>query len=268
MVDRQEFLNAVENIYSEKPTYRKGGSGKDGTCDCIGLIIGGIERAGGSWPGTHGSNYAARYEVDDLHQIGSAEELETGDVVFKAYDPMDDNWDLPNNYAKHPDQNDYYHVGVVTSVSPLIITHCTTPTTTKDFKLGKWSYVGKLKKVNHEGGTPAEPKKAIVDKPAGTDGETVNLRTGAGKNYDRIAKVPFGTEVDVYTDLGDWCYVKVDGKSGYMMSNYILYLGDGDTEDDPIDRDEIPENVRQIIQQAIENIDKAVDKLVDLVGRG
>ena len=57
------FLEKIREIASENPKYRSGGSGKDGTCDCIGLIIGAIRRAGGSWPGTHGSNYAARYET-------------------------------------------------------------------------------------------------------------------------------------------------------------------------------------------------------------
>ena len=40
------FLERVEEIAREKPRYRKGGSGRDGTCDCIGLIIGALRRAG------------------------------------------------------------------------------------------------------------------------------------------------------------------------------------------------------------------------------
>lgn len=34
------FLEQLETICATKPDYRIGGSGTDGTCDCIGLIIG------------------------------------------------------------------------------------------------------------------------------------------------------------------------------------------------------------------------------------
>lgn len=35
-----EFFSAVDAIQTEAPTYRSGGKAADGTCDCIGLIIG------------------------------------------------------------------------------------------------------------------------------------------------------------------------------------------------------------------------------------
>lgn len=41
------FLEQFETICATKPDYRIGGSGTDGTCDCIGLIIGAVRRAGG-----------------------------------------------------------------------------------------------------------------------------------------------------------------------------------------------------------------------------
>ena len=42
MVTLEAFLRGVAKIKSEAPTYREGGDGSDGTCDCIGLIIGAI----------------------------------------------------------------------------------------------------------------------------------------------------------------------------------------------------------------------------------
>lgn len=36
------FLSAVDTIQAEQPTYRLGGKAEDGTCDCIGLIIGAL----------------------------------------------------------------------------------------------------------------------------------------------------------------------------------------------------------------------------------
>lgn len=267
MTDRKTFLEKVEEIYGEKPTYHKGTSGDDGFCDCIGLIIGALRRAGETWKGTHGSNYAARNQMVSLRRVTKASELEVGEAIYKAFDPMDDEWDLPATYEKDKDQLDYYHVGVVVSVDPLIITHCTTPSVKQDNKLGKWEYAGKLKKVNYEGVGPVEEvKKAIIDRPTGVTGETVNMRKGAGLDYDRIAKIPFGTEVDVYTDLGEWCYIKVDGQSGYVMSNFILYNSKPDTEDD--DTVGLTEEDREKLLEALTKLDETRELIVQVVGRG
>ena len=142
-----DFLSRVEEIAAENPSYRTGGSGKDGTCDCIGLIIGAIRRAGGSWPGTHGSNYAARYETRNLEKITNQNALRVGELVYKHRSPGEAGYDLPVRYRNHPDRNDYYHVGVVMSVSPLRILHMTTPSIQTDTKLGRWSHHGWCSRV-------------------------------------------------------------------------------------------------------------------------
>lgn len=69
-----------------------------------------------------------------------------GNLVFKAREPGEDKYDLPSSYKNHPDQRDYYHVGVVTSIDPLVISHCTGVPggIKKDNKLGAWHYTGKL----------------------------------------------------------------------------------------------------------------------------
>ena len=48
------FREQLETICATKPDYRIGGSGTDGTCDCIGLIIGAVRRfrALPGWRGT------------------------------------------------------------------------------------------------------------------------------------------------------------------------------------------------------------------------
>ena len=42
MIPLTRFLQGIQSIRAAQPTYRLGGSGVDGTCDCIGLIIGAI----------------------------------------------------------------------------------------------------------------------------------------------------------------------------------------------------------------------------------
>ena len=89
------FIAQVEAIAQASPVYRLGGDGSDGTCDCIGLVIGAIRRAGGAWTGTHGSNYAARYEMRELLPVTDAGELCLGDVVYKARTPGQAGYALP-----------------------------------------------------------------------------------------------------------------------------------------------------------------------------
>ncbi len=147
------FLQKVQEIVSSNPSYRNGGTGKDGTCDCIGLIIGAIRRAGGKWTGLHGSNYAARHELSSLSPISSAAALQPGEVVFKAYSPGESQYSLPSRYQpggtySNGDLLDYYHVGVVAGVQPLKIIHMTTPNAQTDTKPGKWKYHGWLKSLD------------------------------------------------------------------------------------------------------------------------
>lgn len=139
------FLTAVDAIAAERPAYRLGGKAEDGTCDCIGLIIGALNRCGVKWPGIHGSNWAARNAMAWLLPVASAEDLAVGEIVYKARQPGDTAYSLPSRYDQDPDRRDYYHVGVVRSVSPLRIIHCTSPGGVKtDTRLGRWAWAGAL----------------------------------------------------------------------------------------------------------------------------
>lgn len=42
-----EFMRGIQSIIDSRPAYKLGGFGLNGACDCIGLIIGGVRRAGG-----------------------------------------------------------------------------------------------------------------------------------------------------------------------------------------------------------------------------
>ena len=164
MLSITEFLAAIEEIAAENPAYRKGGSGFDGTCDCIGLIIGAIQRCGGKWSGIHGSNWAARNEVSGLRKLVSNADLSVGDLVFKAKVPGQSGYDLPSRYSSGSDKNDYYHVGVVLSVYPLRIRHMTTPAAKIDTKLGAWSHHGWCKHVEKKQSAAGNDVEINVDR--------------------------------------------------------------------------------------------------------
>ena len=216
----QTFLEKVAEIADASPVYRLGGDGSDGTCDCIGLVIGAIRRAGGAWTGTHGSNYAARYEMRELLPVTDAGELCLGDVVYKARTPGQAGYALPERYKKGPDQRDYYHVGVVTATSPLEITHCTSPGIVRDTKLGKWTYRGRLKKVDYDGAEGMETM-AQTAKVTATSGSAVKMRSKPSASDGLYWEVPVGAEVQVAEIIGGWVKVRYGDRTGYMMAAFL-----------------------------------------------
>ena len=240
MVGLDAFLRGVQEIKAEAPTYRLGGDGSDGTCDCIGLIIGAIRRAGGKWPGTHGSNYAARFAVGGMMRNVSAADLEPGWLVFKALGPMDAGYDLPDKYraggaAYTGDVMDYYHVGIVTGVEPLAITHCTkgggVDGVTVDTRQGDWRYAALCTMVDYSdsdgGGEDMEERHAVV---VSGDGNPVKLRPSPSTDKPYLAKVPVGTEVEVMQDAQGWAQVRLpSGQVGYMMTKFLAFEGAEET---------------------------------------
>ena len=50
---------------------------------------------------------------------------------------------------------------------------------------------------------------------------TLNLRAQASTESDILGKYGWGTEVEVLGFDGNWAYVEVDGKNGYMYSQYL-----------------------------------------------
>lgn len=227
MVDVADFLEQVEAIRMEAPAYQLGHDGSDGGCDCIGLIIGAIRRAGGEWNGSHGSNYAARNRMVDLYAGLGARELEHGWLVFKAKAPGDAGYDLPAKYkeggqASNGDWLDYYHVGVVTGVNPLRITHCTSSGSvngiTVDTRMGKWGYAGPCYLIDYGGEGGVTMQKATV---RASSGSTVNLRRRPSAYSDLITRIPVGDTVTILSTDGEWCHVGAGNQTGYMMAKFL-----------------------------------------------
>jgi hypothetical protein len=222
------FLSGVKAIIDSRPTYELGQDGSNGKCDCIGLIIGGLRRAGGIWDGTHGSNWAARNAIINLSE---SPRLEVGTILFKAYKPTDKGYSLPEKYAGHPDKLDYYHVGVVMSVEPLKIAHCTTGAGVNGIKIdttmGRWKHGGHLKWLDEE---TKMDGYAIVSAP---NGGTVNLRsspTTLGNNI--LASPRTGERVSVLSKDSNWWRVGYNGTIGWMMREFLRLAEDWTVEQD------------------------------------
>ena len=253
------FLAMVEQIAAEEPAYRIGGTGKDHTCDCIGLIMGAMGRAGVKWRGLHSSNYAARQEMESLKPIAANSDLEAGEAVYKAYEPGQGGYKLPEKYERGGgeytgDLRDYYHVGVVVSVYPLRIRHVTSPGGAKmDTSLGKWAYHGKLKKIDYAGepgGGGSTLETVII--AGGTPDAPIHMRVAGSTSASIVADIPQGSEAILIEGGGTWNRISWNGRTGYVMSIFVnRKQDDGQGEKITVSRAEL---------------EKAYDILGDLLG--
>ena len=237
----KKFLGKILVIFNSNPKRREPGDGSDGYCDCIGLIIGAIRRMGLKWTGIHGSNWAARKEVVNLQPINSQSDLEVGDIVLKAVPKGNSRWALPKRYQQggqyyNGDLNDYYHAGVVYSLNPFQIRHMSSKMTidTKINVYHPWNYHGKSRQlVAASGGvtptptptpTPSTGTKAIV---VADSGGTVNMRATPSLKGRIMVRVKLGQTVEILSPGEEWCRVKYNNFTGYMMAKFLDIVGDG-----------------------------------------
>ena len=247
-----KFLQMVEKIKSLKPAYRQPGDGSDGTCDCIGLLIGAIRRMGLKWTGIHGSNWAARKEFVKLKKITSLSELELGDGILKALEKGESGWALPARYQNggqyyNGDLRDYYHAGVVTNLNPVQITNMSSPTvkvlTVKTMKdLGRWGYHGRLRILANAAGkktstpTTTQPTQTTTPVPStgstavvvSSNGAPVKMRQYPSTSCRTWDKVIVGSKVTIVSPGEKWAKINYGRRKGwYMMSEFLDIVGDG-----------------------------------------
>lgn len=229
MITVEQFLAGIDEVYKKEPKYRTGGDGSDGTCDCIGLPRGVLTRAGENVKNMGGTNQAARKTILNLQKIKKAGQLKKGDVVLKTRDKDDPNMKLPDRYRKGGvDYNatwgeiNFTHIGVVTNTDPLEITHMTSPTVLKDTKLGKWEYFGQLPWVTAEA-VPDQPEEPEVMKAVviADSGKTVKMRDKPSSLCRLYWDVPIGSEVILMKQGDKWSEIIWQGRSGYMMTQYL-----------------------------------------------
>lgn len=236
------FLEGVDKNVARINEYKLGCDGSNGKCDCIGLIIGACRLQGQSWTWTHGSNYTARYLIEDLMKDAP---LKLGDLVFKGRQPGDKGYKLPSKYSNHPDQTDYYHVGVVTQLNPLQITHCTSVQggIKIDTKLGAWHYSGTLNFIERED-VPVETATVYAE-----SGKTVNMRKAPKSIASVVMEVPIGATVVVFEKGDYWSQIQYRDKTGYMMTRFLRF------EEEP------QGNAEELIQQAIDLLNQALTQM-------
>ena len=268
MIPLDKFLACVQENADRAHDYEQGHDGSDGKCDCIGLIIGALALAGFKWPGVHGSNWAARNAMDGLNYIDTQYDTFLGEIVYKAKSPGEAGYNLPDKYKTSGDLLDYYHVGVVTGIDPLVITHCTTVDggIKRDSKMGAWKYGGRLKYVDYDNEKEEPdmetPYQAVV---MADSGKTVNMRAKPDIKATIIDRVDIGETVTVLDELGEWDKATGNGgKTGYMMDKYLR----------PINEDVTNEQEQTVTVNGVEletwadTLESLLNEIRDKIGRG
>ena len=269
MIKTEDFLYRVNQIANEQPRYQIGHDGLDGTCDCIGLIKGAIRRAGGTPNGLTGTNYAARYTIRGLTRLTADSQLKAGDVVLKSRDPGDAGYDLPDKYKNGADLRDYYHIGVVTVVYPLRITHMTTPTAKIDTKLGKWSWFGTLPHLGADaGGGEQTVTDTITATVATPNNGPVNVRAGSGTSFKLVDRINSGETVKITTKGDRWSKVEYAIGTrmivGWISNDYLIFGEETAASSETI-------KITLTVDQAramLAGLEALEDQIVDRIGRG
>ena len=205
--------------------YESPGTNDKNGIDCSGMFVKMYRDQGAKI--YHGSNTIFREYCSETGKITSARDLQVGMAVFKCK-PWTDADKGNKWYGTEP--GNLSHIGFVTSVNPLEITHCTSPVAKTDSTIGKWAYWGKLKDVDY-GGSPSpepgpDPEPTPVTKTMyvyAENGKPVNMRRKASKQAELVERVPVGASVIWQKDDGNgWAYVKYHGFVGWMMDCYLV----------------------------------------------
>lgn len=226
MIKTEKYLEGIESIYVEQPDYRTGGDGSDGTCDCIGMCRGALERGGEeNVKNMNGTNQAARKTIKNLQKLKSVDQLRKGDVVLKVRDKDDESMPLPDRYRKGGADYDanvgeinFTHIGTVTRTDSLEITHMTSPKPLKDTKLGRWEYFGQLPWLSDDAEEDPDVQKAMVYAESGS---TVKMRAKPSALCRLYWDVPVGSEVIVMNKGDKWSEIIWSGRTGYMMTKFL-----------------------------------------------
>lgn len=231
-ISPEKYIEGVNSIYVEQPAYELGADGTNGKCDCIGMVRGGLVRAGATEvKGLNGTNYAARHTIVGLQKLKKESQLAVGDIVMKTRDKDDKNMPLPDQYRKGGSdysqtwgETNFSHIGTVVQVNPIRICHMTSPTAKIDTSISGWSYFGGLPWVKEDAEEDELPDVRMAEVWA-ESGKTVKMRDKPSTLCRLYWDVPIGSQV-VVTEPGDkWTRITWNGRNGYMQSQFIRSEG-------------------------------------------
>ena len=173
--------------------------------DCSGLFVWAYKKYGLSIAHASNSIYKSYCNVKGKLKAGVREdgkELLPGTAVFTGT------------------ENDHGHIGLYIGNGWVIEASGTQTGVIKSkVSLAKWTYFGELNAVNY--GKEPSPAPIPEKDTATVTGKNVALRYGPTTSAGVITRIATGRTVKLDTPPSDWQYVTVDGKSGYMMKQFL-----------------------------------------------
>lgn len=274
MIPVNELIRLFQTMYEEHWSY-VWGKAEEGCVDCSGAFDYAYRQFGLRI--AHGSNtIARRYIRGGMKPISEAR---PGMAAFKAKRPGEEGYDLPDKFKPggascNGDLTDYYHIGLVDEDPRYVLNakgekygFCRDRLTKKN----GWDFVAEMKDVDYgaepdgsgQKGDSMEGKEARVALPSGASGQSVNMRAAESTSARILARVPVGETVEVVEDQGAWCLIRWNGQTGWMMSNYLEYIGQGGESSSDVTEDEMEK-----IRAALRQIETACEIIGGIVGRG
>lgn len=226
MLDLKKMIDSAHECIGWP--YESPGTNDKNGIDCSGMFVKMYRDQGAKI--YHGSNTIFREYCSETGEIHSAKDLQLGMAVFKCK-PWTDADKGNKWYGTAP--GNLSHIGFVTGVNPLEITHCTSPVAKTDSSIGKWAYWGKLKDVDYGGdpgpspspdpGPSPEPEPSRIMYTYAENGKPINLRVKANRSAALVDKVPVGQAVTwLKEDGAGWAYIQWKKKKGWMLDCYLV----------------------------------------------
>lgn len=226
MIKATDLLALFNRMYREHWSYEPGAA-REGCVDCSGAFSWAFKRLGGSIP--HGSNAIARGYVNALLPISQAV---PGMAAFKIRKPGQQYYDLPAKYRSGSDLNDYYHIGLVDETGQYVLNAQGTKAGFTRTKIGTWGAVGYLKNVSYEHKEDQPMQTMIVHSD---NGDPVRVRKQPSTAAETVAKLAVGTTVSAGEEVNGWRAISANGRSGYMMSKFLIAASEGAEPATPTD---------------------------------
>lgn len=157
----------------------------------------------------------------------------------------------------------------------------------KTIKNGGWNRVGLYNRFDYTKsvnwlldhmGIGEDPDQKKEEEPmtvtvyAG-NGKPVNFRKSPSESGERIDKIPVGTEAELLGSQGDWSMIRIDGKTGWMKTEFLV-ADDSQIPDEPdpggqsgSDQVALYFTVDELAQ-LLPVLEKTVEQIVNKVGRG
>lgn len=205
--------------------YASPGVNGPGGIDCSGAFVYAYRQFGQRI--YHGSNRIIRVYCRDVQPVNGLSGLRPGMAIFRSRKDtsrMKAEYRPGGRYYDPALPEDFYHVGLIVSVSPLQVVNATSPKARIDTSLRRWSHAGYLKAVDYADEKTPEAESATAVVTAETGG-SVNLRKAPALQSPVLARVPLGQTVTLLAAADEtWQKVRWQGREGYMMKKFLREL--------------------------------------------